>query len=119
MDNRSEVRRFLATRQAKITPDQAGLRGYSGNRRVPGLRREEVAMMAGVSADYYTRLEKGNLAGVSDSVLHAVARALHLNEAEQAHLSTWPRRPIPARRGSPAARPRRRSGPACCACCTR
>ena len=86
MDNRSEVRQFLATRRAKITPEQAGLPFYGGNRRVPGLRREEVAMMAGVSADYYTRLEKGNLAGVSDSVLHAIARALHLNEAEQAHL---------------------------------
>jgi transcriptional regulator with XRE-family HTH domain len=86
VDNRSEVRQFLATRRAKITPEQAGLPFYGGNRRVPGLRREEVAMMAGVSADYYTRLEKGNLAGVSDSVLHAVARALHLDEAEQAHL---------------------------------
>ena len=86
MDNRSEVRQFLATRRAKITPEQAGLPFYGGNRRVPGLRREEVAMMAGVSADYYTRLEKGNLTGASDSVLHAVARALQLNEAEQAHL---------------------------------
>jgi hypothetical protein len=73
VDNRSEVRQFLTTRRAKITPDQAGLPFYGGNRRVPGLRREEVAMMAGVSADYYTRLEKGNLAGVSESVLHAVA----------------------------------------------
>ena len=111
MDNRSEVRQFLATRRAKITPEQAGLPFYGGNRRVPGLRREEVAMMAGVSADYYTRLEKGHLAGVSDSVLHAVARALHLNEAEQAHLfdlartaNTTPSR-APRRLAPPRVRP--------------
>jgi transcriptional regulator with XRE-family HTH domain len=110
VDNRSEVRQFLATRRAKITPEQAGLPFYGGNRRVPGLRREEVAMMAGVSADYYTRLEKGNLAGVSDSVLHAIARALHLNEAEQAHLfdlaktaNTSPSR-IPRRPAAPRVR---------------
>jgi transcriptional regulator with XRE-family HTH domain len=111
VDNRSEVRQFLVTRRAKITPEQAGLPFYGGNRRVPGLRREEVAMMAGVSADYYTRLEKGNLAGVSDSVLHAVARALHLNEAEQAHLfdlaktaNTSPSR-APRRQAAPKVRP--------------
>jgi transcriptional regulator with XRE-family HTH domain len=111
VDNRSEVRQFLATRRAKITPEQAGLPFYGGNRRVPGLRREEVAMMAGVSADYYTRLEKGNLAGASDSVLHAIARALQLNEAEQAHLfdlaktaNTSPSR-APRRQGAPKIRP--------------
>jgi transcriptional regulator with XRE-family HTH domain len=82
----TEVRDFLVTRRAKITPDQAGLTIYGGNRRVPGLRREEVAMLAGVSADYYTRLEKGNLAGVSDSVLDAVAAALQLDEAERVYL---------------------------------
>ena len=74
------------TRRAKITPQQAGLQFYGGNRRVPGLRREEVAMLAGVSADYYTRLEKGNLSGVSDSVLEAIAAALQLDEAERLHL---------------------------------
>jgi transcriptional regulator with XRE-family HTH domain len=84
--NRAEVRDFLVTRRAKITPQQAGLQFYGGNRRVPGLRREEVAMLAGVSADYYTRLEKGNLSGVSDNVLEAIARALHLDEAERLHL---------------------------------
>jgi transcriptional regulator with XRE-family HTH domain len=111
VDNRSEVRQFLATRRAKITPEQAGLPFYGGNRRVAGLRREEVAMMAGVSVDYYTRLEKGNLAGVSDSVLHAVARALQLNEAEQAHLfdlartaNTAPSR-MPRRTAAPRVRP--------------
>jgi transcriptional regulator with XRE-family HTH domain len=84
--NRADVRDFLITRRAKITPEQAGLTFYGGNRRVPGLRREEVAMLAGVSADYYTRLEKGNLSGVSDSVLDAIAGALQLDEAERLHL---------------------------------
>jgi transcriptional regulator with XRE-family HTH domain len=84
--NQADVRDFLVTRRARITPRQAGLTFYGGNRRVPGLRREEVAMLAGVSADYYTRLEKGNLAGVSDTVLEAIASALQLNEAERLHL---------------------------------
>ena len=80
------MRDFLVTRRARITPRQAGLTFYGGNRRVPGLRREEVAMLADVSADYYTRLEKGNLTGVSDSVLEAIAGALQLDEAERLHL---------------------------------
>jgi transcriptional regulator with XRE-family HTH domain len=84
--NRADVRDFLVTRRGKITPQQAGLAFYGGNRRVPGLRREEVAMLAGVSADYYTRLEKGNLTGVSDTVLDAIAGALQLDEAERLHL---------------------------------
>jgi transcriptional regulator with XRE-family HTH domain len=84
--NRADVRDFLVTRRGRITPQQAGLSFYGGNRRVPGLRREEVAMLAGVSADYYTRLEKGNLTGVSDSVLEAIAGALQLSEAERLHL---------------------------------
>jgi transcriptional regulator with XRE-family HTH domain len=84
--NKADVRDFLVTRRARITPQQAGLQFYGGNRRVPGLRREEVALLAGVSADYYTRLEKGNLSGVSDGVLEAVAGALQLSEAERAHL---------------------------------
>jgi transcriptional regulator with XRE-family HTH domain len=84
--NRADVRDFLVTRRARITPQQAGLAFYGGNRRVPGLRREEVAMLAGVSADYYTRLEKGNLTGVSDTVLDAIANALQLSEAERLHL---------------------------------
>ncbi|MFC3997409.1 helix-turn-helix transcriptional regulator [Nocardiopsis sediminis] len=86
MDNRSEIKGFLASRRARITPRQAGLPAYGGNRRVPGLRREEVAMLAGVSIDYYIRLERGNLAGVSDAVLDALARALELDAAERAHL---------------------------------
>jgi transcriptional regulator with XRE-family HTH domain len=82
----TEARDFLVTRRAKVTPEQAGLRHYGGNRRVAGLRREEVAMLAGVSADYYTRLEKGNLAGASESVLDAIAGALQLDEAERIYL---------------------------------
>ncbi len=86
VDNRSEIRQFLSTRRARITPDQAGLPVYGGNRRVPGLRREEVALLAGMSVDYYTRLERGDVHGVSDSVLDSLARALQLDEAEHAHL---------------------------------
>src|SRR6267142_395327 len=87
MDTRNEIREFLRSRRARITPDQAGLRTYGGGgRRVPGLRREEVALLAGVSVDYYTRLERGNATGVSENVLAALARALQLDEAERAHL---------------------------------
>ena len=76
VDNRDDVRELLATRRARLTPQDVGLPTHGANRRVPGLRREEVAVLAGVSIDYYTRLERGNLSGVSDSVLEAVARAL-------------------------------------------
>ena len=86
MDHRAEIRYFLRTRRARITPEQANLFAYGGHRRVPGLRREEVAMIAGVSVDYYARLERGNLSGVSDEVLGAIARALQLDEAETTHL---------------------------------
>jgi transcriptional regulator with XRE-family HTH domain len=86
MDNRGEVREFLASRRARITPEQAGLPVSAGGRRVPGLRRGEVATLAGVSVEYYTRIERGNLRGVSDSVLHAIARALRLDDAERIHL---------------------------------
>ncbi|MFI1996423.1 helix-turn-helix domain-containing protein [Actinoplanes sp. NPDC020271] len=86
MDTHDEAREFLASRRAKITPEQAGLPSFGGTRRVAGLRRAEVAMLAGVSPDYYTRLERGNLSGVSDSVLDAIAGALRLDEAERSHL---------------------------------
>jgi transcriptional regulator with XRE-family HTH domain len=86
MDNRTEAREFLASRRARITPEQAGLPVSGGNRRVPGLRRGELATLAGVSVEYYTRIERGNLGGVSDAVLHAIARALQLDDAERAHL---------------------------------
>jgi transcriptional regulator with XRE-family HTH domain len=107
VDNRQEVREFLATRRAKITPQQAGVPLYGTKRRVPGLRREEVALLAGVSTDYYTRLEKGNLTGVSDSVLDAIARALQLDDVERAHLFDLAR----ATNASPARAPRRRTLP--------
>lgn len=86
VNNSEEVRDFLTSRRARITPERAGLPLYGTNRRVPGLRREEVALLADVSTDYYTRLERGNLSGVSESVLEAVAAALQLDEAERSHL---------------------------------
>jgi transcriptional regulator with XRE-family HTH domain len=85
VDTKKEIRDFLISRRARITPEQAGLRSY-GSRRVPGLRREEVAVLAGVSVPYYTRLERGDMSGVSQSVLEALARALELDAAERAHL---------------------------------
>ena len=87
MDNRDEVKAFLSSRRARITPEQAGLHSYNRNRRVPGLRRSEVADLAGVSVEYYAQLERGNLTGASGSVLDAIARALQLDEAEQQHLA--------------------------------
>lgn len=105
LDHRAEVREFLTSRRARITPEQAGLLAYGGNRRVQGLRREEVAMLAGVSVDYYIRLERGNLSGASGSVLEALARALQLDAAEQEHLFSLARSAAkgPARRRTPPA----------------
>ena len=85
-DVRAEIRQFLTTRRAKLTPTQAGLPAYGGRRRVPGLRREEVALLAGISIQYYTRLERGSTRGVSDEVLDGITRALQLDEVERAHL---------------------------------
>ena len=85
MDNRSEVREFLVSRRARITPEQAGVPAGT-NRRVPGLRRSEVAALAGVSIEYYSKLERGGISGVSAGVLDAIARALRLDDAERAHL---------------------------------
>ncbi|MFC5132259.1 helix-turn-helix transcriptional regulator [Paeniglutamicibacter kerguelensis] len=102
-DVRADIREFLGSRRARVTPEQAGLPAYGGNRRVPGLRREEVAMLAGVSVDYYVRLERGNLAGASESVLDAIARTLRLDEAEREYLFDLARAAGPARtRRSPA-----------------
>jgi transcriptional regulator with XRE-family HTH domain len=103
MDIRSEIREFLTSRRARLTPSQVGLPDY-GTRRVPGLRREEVAVLAGVSVPYYTRLERGNMGGVSDDVLRALARALQLDDAERAHLFDLARAAHP----TPAPVPRRR-----------
>jgi len=86
MDSRAEISGFLTSRRARLTPEEAGVPQYGGVRRVPGLRREEVAQLAGVSADYYARLERGAVAGASQEVLEAVARALQLDDDERAHL---------------------------------
>ena len=98
MDTKTEIREFLTSRRARVTPEQAGLPSY-GARRVPGLRREEVAVLAGVSIQYYIRLERGDIKGLSESVLDAVARALQLDDAERAHLLDLARatNPMPAR----------------------
>jgi transcriptional regulator with XRE-family HTH domain len=105
-DVRGEIREFLSTRRARISPAQAGLPVYGGDRRrVTGLRREEVALLAGISSEYYTRLERGNATGVSDSVIDGIAQALQLDEAERTHLldllrtagTTRPPRRRPAR----------------------
>ncbi|MFD9006724.1 helix-turn-helix transcriptional regulator [Streptomyces sp. NPDC059582] len=97
MDDRAEIREFLTSRRARITPEQAGLPSYGSHRRVKGLRREEVAMLAGLSVDYYVRLERGNLSGASDGVLDGVARALDLDDAERQYLYDLARRsPAPA-----------------------
>jgi transcriptional regulator with XRE-family HTH domain len=85
-DLRDDIREFLSSRRARIAPEHAGLPAYGGNRRVKGLRREEVALLAGISVDYYVRMERGGLSGASDSVLEALAAALQLEEAETAHL---------------------------------
>ncbi|WP_314504945.1 helix-turn-helix transcriptional regulator [uncultured Microbacterium sp.] len=106
MDNRAEVREFLMTRRARVTPDAVGLT-VGGNRRVAGLRRSEVATLAGVSVEYYSKLERGAVAGASASVLDAVSRALQLDETERAHLLDLAR----AADGVPTSgRPRRRAG---------
>lgn len=86
MSNADDIREFLATRRARLTPKEAGLPQFGGSRRVPGLRREEVSLLAGISVEYYTRIERGNARGVSEDVLESITRALQLNEAEHAHL---------------------------------
>jgi transcriptional regulator with XRE-family HTH domain len=109
MDRRTEIRDFLTSRRARITPEQAGLKvsPLAGARRVAGLRREEVALLAGVSVPYYTRLERGDARGATDAVLDAISRALLLDDAERAHLFDLARAAaVPA-----APRAPRRSGP--------
>src|SRR4051812_5330407 len=86
VDARNDIREFLTSRRDRITPEQAGLPAYGTNRRVKGLRREEVALLAGISAEYYVRLERGNVRGVSEDVLDSISRALQLDEAERLHL---------------------------------
>jgi transcriptional regulator with XRE-family HTH domain len=101
VDNRADVREFLASRRAWVTPEQVGLL-VSTNRRVPGLRRSEVATLAGVSVEYYTRLERGAISGASPEVLDSLARALCLDDAERAYLFDL------AHAASPVARPPQR-----------
>jgi transcriptional regulator with XRE-family HTH domain len=86
MDAQKEIREFLASRRARLTPESIGLPDYGGRRRVTGLRREEVALVAGISVEYYTRLERGNATGVSESVLDGIGRALQLDDVEYTHL---------------------------------
>ena len=105
-DVRAQIQEFLSTRRARISPEQAGLPVYGGDRRrVPGLRRSEVASLAGISPEYMTKLERGQATGVSESVIDGLAHALQLDEAERAHLedllrtagTTRPPRRRPAR----------------------
>lgn len=96
---REDIRQFLVTRRARLTPEQVGLPA-TGRRRVPGLRREEVAVLAGVSTEWYVRLEKGHIGGVSDDVLDAVARALELDDAERTYLFELAHRARSSRRAS-------------------
>ncbi|KOU04852.1 XRE family transcriptional regulator [Streptomyces sp. NRRL F-5755] len=109
MDTPAELGHFLKTRRARLQPEDVGLLSYGGRRRVPGLRREELAQLAGVSVAYYTRLEQGQSHNASDGVLEALARALRLTPDERAHLRDLAR-PAKARR-RPAVRPdKARSG---------
>jgi transcriptional regulator with XRE-family HTH domain len=103
MDTRNDIREFLTTRRARLTPGQVGLPDFGGRRRVPGLRREEVALIAGMSVEYYVRLERGNATGVSEAVLEGISRALKLDDAERTHLYDL------VRAANKGAHPRRRS----------
>lgn len=105
MDHREDIREFLISRRERLTPQQAGLPDFGGRRRVKGLRREEVALLAGMSTEYYVRLERGNATGVSEAVLNGISRALQLDEAEHAHLYAL------ARAANQGAAPQRRRGP--------
>ncbi|GHE56920.1 DNA-binding protein [Streptomyces longispororuber] len=103
IDRRAELSEFLRTRRARLQPQDVGLTAYGRQRRVPGLRREELAQLAGVSVAYYTRLEQGNGRNVSAEVLDSIARALRLSSAEHAHLTHL---------AKPTAHKKRRSAPA-------
>ncbi|MBO0985319.1 helix-turn-helix domain-containing protein [Rathayibacter sp. SD072] len=106
MDAAAEIREFLTTRRARLTPARAGLPDYGGRRRVPGLRREEVALLAGMSVEYYVRFERGNALGVSVEILDGIARALQLDAAERRHLDDL------VRAATEGARSSRRRAPA-------
>lgn len=110
MDTREDVQHFLTALRGRITPEKAGLNVFGGERRVPGLRREEVAQLAGISTAYYTRMERGDLSGVSENVLFALVRALQLSEAEAAHLFNLARAATRSRH-APRAKPPARVSP--------
>jgi transcriptional regulator with XRE-family HTH domain len=104
VDKNADLKDFLRTRRARLTPRDAGLGDTFPGRRVPGLRREEIAALAGVSVDYYVRLEQGRNLNPSSTVIEAIARALRLDDTERAHLFDL----VQARSGRPAApRPQR------------
>ncbi|GAF43267.1 putative DNA-binding protein [Rhodococcus wratislaviensis NBRC 100605] len=102
MDSRGDIREFPTTRRARLTPEQAGLPNFGGRRRVPGLRREEVALLAEMTVEYYVRLERGNTTGVSEAMLDGISRALQLVDAEHLHLYDL------VRAANQSARPRQR-----------
>ena len=104
MDTANDLREFLTTRRARLIPEQIGLPDFGGRRRVPGLRREEVALVAGMSVEYYVRLERGNAKGISEAVLEGVSRALQLDDAERTHLYDL------VRAANDGAHPQRRRG---------
>ncbi|QBD75983.1 XRE family transcriptional regulator [Ktedonosporobacter rubrisoli] len=93
---REELGNFLRTRRARLSPEQIGMPA-AGRRRTPGLRREEVAVMAGVSSTWYTYLEQGRAIQVSSSVLASIASVLHLSEDEKSHLFVLARQPLPVK----------------------
>lgn len=113
LDQRAELGEFLRSRRARLRPEDVGLPEYGRHRRVPGLRREELAQLAGVSVAYYTRLEQGHGQNVSADVLDAIARALRLDGTESAHLTRLAS-PRPRRRRTPGARSRSARSCACC-----
>ncbi|MFF8322410.1 helix-turn-helix domain-containing protein [Streptomyces bobili] len=102
MNGKSQLGDFLQTRRSQLSPDEAGVATYGERRRVPGLRREELALLAGVSASYYARLEQGHSLNASPEVLDAIARALRLDESERRHLHDLARSAKPHRRRRPA-----------------
>ncbi|GAA1852909.1 helix-turn-helix transcriptional regulator [Myceligenerans crystallogenes] len=112
MEARGDIKEFLTTRRARLTPQQAGLPDYGGHRRVPGLRREEVALLAGISVEYYNRLERGVATGVSPAVLDGLARALQLDDLETDHLRRLLQAADSPTPGRPSRPKRRRVHPA-------
>ncbi len=110
MDTRNDIREFLTTRRARLTPEQVGLPDFGGRRRCPGCAAKRSRLLAGMSVEYYVRLERGNATGVSEAVLEGVSRALQLDDAEHAHLYDLVRRQRGAHPAATTRAPRERSG---------